>query len=488
MENLPPIEETGALERPEVVGKPTTPTLPVPSPWTRSALLTFFVLFGVNLLDQVGQWVVPSALPRMTEEHILDQAQAGWLSLWSLIGFTTACPVLAYVGDRSNRRLLLAFGVTLACLATIGSGLAQSYMQLRILRASFGVGAAISGVVAATLLTDQFPRRGRSRVFALYFLAIPLGAAIGLALGGWLGQRFGWPAAFVTTGAIGLVPAVAAYFLPDPTRGLSEGIDPDRLRAHERLGASQEDYVDLSVNSSYTYSVLGMAFLTFAVGGLAYWLQTFLTRIKDFDHAQVTTKLGLLTFVAVTLGMLAGGWLAEALASSRPRALFVVPGLAILTSIPFVLLAIYSPNPRWIFTGVFVATALMFAHVGPCHAIIANVTMPNMRAAAFGIAFAAVHLLGDLWSPTLMGWAADTFGRRDAMATAFGRALAAVGALPRERPGSPPENLTAGLLVVIPALLMAGGVLLAGARHLPREMALMRAKLKAPPKQASAKR
>jgi hypothetical protein len=39
----------------------------------------------------------------------------------------------------------------------------------------------------------------------------------------------------------------------------------------------------------------------------------------------------------------------------------------------------------------------------------------------------------------------------------------------------------AGMLVVVPALAISGLVLLVGARHLPREMALMLARLKARP-------
>ena len=107
--------------------------------------------------------------------------------------------------------------------------------------------------------------------------------------------------------------------------------------------------------------------------------------------------------------------------------------------------------------------------------------MPNMRGVGCGVALAAVHLLGDIWSPTAMGWVADTFGQRDSMATGFGRALAALGATPVTQPGLDPQNLTAAMLVVVPALVIAGIVLLAGSRHLPREMALLRAKLRAVP-------
>jgi hypothetical protein len=123
----------------------------------------------------------------------------------------------------------------------------------------------------------------------------------------------------------------------------------------------------------------------------------------------------------------------------------------------------------------------MFVNTGPCCAIIANVVLPNMRGVACAVALAAVHLLGDIWSPALMGWVASTFGEADSMATPFGHALAAIGALPRAQPGRDPENLTAALLTAVPALVIAGMVLLAGARHLPREMALMLAKLRAVP-------
>ena len=85
----------------------------------------------------------------------------------------------------------------------------------------------------------------------------------------------------------------------------------------------------------------------------------------------------------------------------------------------------------------------MFTNAGPCHAIIGNVVMPNMRAVACAVAMAATHLLGDIWSPTLMAWVAETFGQADSMATPFGRALAAIGAVPRAQPGHDPENLTA---------------------------------------------
>ena len=134
-----------------------------------------------------------------------------------------------------------------------------------------------------------------------------------------------------------------------------------------------------------------------------------------------------------------------------------------------------------IYLSIFAAETLMFVNTGPCMAIIANVVQPNLRGAALAISYAAVHFLGDIWSPWLIGKAADMFGDPETMNSSIGRALKSIGAVPTQVPGHPPENLVAGLLILIPALLLSGIVFLAGARHLPREMALMRAKLKAAP-------
>ncbi len=283
--------------------------------------------------------------------------------------------------------------------------------------------------------------------------------------------------------------ALLALAVPEPVRGWSEGIDILRLRLHEQVGPSREDYIDLMVNSSYTYSVFGIAFSSFAIAGLVYWLPAFLTVAKGVtpDQLRIPRLLEATLLAAAVLGIGAGGWLADAFAIRRPRMAFILPGLAMLGSIACVLVAIYGRSVPSVFGGIFLAVGLMFLEIGPCYAIISRVVMPNMRGVACGVTLSATHLLGDLWSPTLMGWVIDTFAQADSMATGFGQVLAAVGAVPVAQPGRDPQNLTAGMLAVLPALLISGVVLLAGSRHLPREMALMLAKLRAAPSRRAAR-
>jgi MFS family permease len=447
----------------------------------RWALVMFVILFLMNLLDYIDRWVLAAVLPQVQAELELNNTKAGWLATLFLISYSLISPVMGYAGDRMRRTWLLGLGVGVWSLATVGTGLAQTYGQLQWARAFLGIGEATYGVIAPAILMDVFSRDVRSRVLSAFYLAMPIGGALGMLLGAWIAKHYNWHIAFFAVGAPGLFVALMALLLPEPIRGASEGVDPERLQEHARAGASREDYLELLVNSSYNYAVFGMTFYTFAIGGLAYWLPTFLTVTKGIESVEANKLLSLTTVAAAVLGTSLGGWMADHLAKRSPRALFIVPGVALIAAVPFTLLAIYGQSKTVIYAGIFFSEALMFINTGPCNAVIANVVMPNMRAAAYAISTFVLHFLGDIWSPTLMGWVADFFGHEDSMASGFGQLLAALGALPTARQGGDPENLTAGMLVVVPAIFLAGVVLLVGARHLPREMDLMLARLKARP-------
>ncbi len=465
--------------------------VPAPSGVSRRALAAFGVLFAMHLLDFTDRNILAAVLDPLLKPVELGGlaipvASAGWLATIYLISHSVCAPLMGWLGDRGRRTWLLGLGVGLWSVATIGSGLARDFGQLAWSRSLLGVGEATYGVLAPTLLVDLFPRRMRTRVLSLFYLAMPLGTALGIVLGGWIAAHYGWRPAFFVVGAPGLALALLALTLPEPVRGMAEGIDSERLAEHERAGAAAADYRDLLVNSSYTYSVMGMAFYTFAIGGLVFWMPYFLSGTRGIPLDQATFALGLITVPAAILGMLLGGWVCDRLAPQRPGMLFLVPGVAMLAAVPFVLVGLLTRDTRLLYASIFVAEMLMFVNTAPCNAIIANVTAPNLRATANALSLAGVHLFGDLWSPPLIGWVAAFCGQADTMATPLGSLLSALGAVPIQPEGQPPENLGAGLLLVVPAIALSGIVLIAGARHLPREMALMLARLRARPVAAGA--
>jgi len=451
----------------------------------RWAMTTFAALFAMNLLDYFDRNLLTSIRPQIAEEMDIQDGRWGLLATIFLVSYSLISPAMGWLGDRYKRTYLLAGGIAVWSLATLGTGLARDYGHLALARSFLGIGEATYGVIAPTILIDLFAREQRARMLSAFYLAMPIGAALGVGLGPLLATKLGWHNAFFFVGAPGLLAALLAAFLPEPVRGASEAVSPDRLQEHQAAGARREDYLDLMVNSSYTYAVFGMAAYTFAIGGMLIWVPNYLFSTRGYPQVQAGLTLGVVTLAAALVGMTAGGWLSDRLAKDRPGALFVVPGMAMLGAIPFVLIALTSTTPSVIYASIFAAEALMFVNTGPCNAIIAHVVQPNLRAAAYAISIFAVHFLGDIWSPFLIDKAAALFGDPETMNSAIGQALKVIGAVPTRVEGQRPENIVAGLLIVVPALLLSGVVLLAGARHLPREMALMRAKIKAaPPKGA----
>ncbi len=471
-----PLEANRAVETVTTRGAP-----PVAQETPRWAWGLLLLVCAMNVLLSSGRWLLAAVSPLVRFELDVSETQAAWLATIVLLTVAISSPFIGYLVDRFTRPRLLALGFALWSLATVSTGRGRTNDQMQVALILVGLGEAISSVIALTLIMDVFPRVIRTRALTAYFLAVPLGAALALSFGSALARVTNWQMAFLASGAPGLALALLALVFPDTMRGSSEGVDLERARLHEKVGASAEDYTDLMVNSSYTYSLFGVTFSSFALAGLVYWSRAFLTVAKGLPDAQVDSTLGISFLAAAILGTLGGGLLAEWSSRHNLRLLFIVPGLAMFGAIVFTLVAIYAPSAPWILGGLTLAVGVTLVNIVPCYTIISTVTMPNMRGVGCGVSLAAVNLLGAIWSPTLMGWVADTFGQKDSMATGFGQALEALGARPVTRPGLDPQNLTAAMLVVVPALLIAGCVLLAGSRHLPREMALMLAKLKATP-------
>jgi MFS family permease len=442
---------------------------------SRLACSTFVVLFLMNMLDYVDRWALPGVFEELKKDLRLSDTELGSLNLFFLISYCIFGVVMGWAGDRYKRTR-----VGLWSVATVGTGLARNPFELRLARSLLGVGEATYGILAPSLLMDLFSRERRSRVLSAFYIAMPLGYAVGVKLGGYIAHTFhNWRIAFFIVGAPGFAAAVCAYFLPEPVRGQSE-LGSAGSPAPVSKPPTRHDYRDLLVNSSYTYTVFGMAAYTFAFGGLAYWLPSYLKRVRQLPANDADTMVALTGFFAAIIGMYGGGWLADRLAKKLPSALFLVSGISMIAAAPCVILGLLGPKPMIMFW-MFIAQVLMFANVGPSNAIIANVVMPNLRASAYAIMNFFIHFLGDVWSPLLMGYVSDEFGKPSLMATPMGDMLRRLGMVPVrvQDVSNVPTNLGAGMLVVIPALLLGGLVLLAGVRHLPREMALMEARWRA---------
>ncbi len=429
---------------------------PIQSPY-----FALVVLFSMNLLNYVDRYVFFSSGPQISRELRFSDTQFGWLSVSFMVVYTVASPLMGVLGDRYSRRRLLSSGVALWSLATVGTAFASGYYDMFFWRALLGIGEASYGIIAPTLLADLFPPKYRGRVMGLYFLALPVGGAIGSGIGGYFSSHSDWRNAFWVVGIPGLVAAVAGLLMNDPGRGASEG-----KTATKGDRPNLAEYLSIFKTRSFVYNTAGQAAVTFALGAYAVWAVTFYQRVQGMDGSKAGVWIGIITASAGLLGIVLGTVAADTLLRFTRRAYLIWPGVAVAIAAPCIVGAILDSDRTTSLTFLFVASIMMASVLGPGNTVTANVVPANRRAAGYALCIFLVHLFGDISSPLLIGYVSDLFGTPTVAGSSLGRMFESIGARVTPSPTGP-TNLTVGMLSVVPMLVLGSFFYLRGSRYLP---------------------
>jgi len=398
----------------------TDPASPSPArPAQTAARWGLFVLTLVNLFNYLDRYVVSALVESLKKDpqlHLSD-AQLGALATGFIVVYMLTSPIFGTLGDRGKRPRLIAMGVAVWSIATAMGGLARSFATLFTARSAVGVGEAAYGTVSPALLADYFPAERRGRVFAVFFAAIPIGSAAGYVLGGLVDHRFGWRTAFFVAGLPGLLLAWLTSRLVDPPRGAQDaGSGAVHVHAHAGTGRTAlAAYAALLRNVPYVLTVLGYAAYTFALGALAFWTPAFLERERGLERLDATVQFGVIVVVTGFVGTFFGGWLGDRLLRRFRQSYLWVSGASTLAAVPFAWIA-FTAHDRTVYTAAIVAAEiLVFMSTGPVNSAIVNEVEPDRRATAVALSILAIHLLGDVPSPPLIGFLSD--------ASSLGRAM-----------------------------------------------------------------
>ncbi len=372
-----------------------------PAPGARGALA---LLLAINMFNYVDRYVLAAVEPAVQKDFFKPgdpnaEFWMGSLATAFVFSYLLMAPVFGWLADRMSRWVLVGISVTLWSLATGASGLAAFFGMLLVTRLFVGIGEAGYGPAAPTIIADLYPVSRRGAVLAWFYAAIPVGSALGYVLGGVVSQHFNWRMAFYVVVIPGVVLGVWSFFMTDPPRGQSEAGGS----AASSRKAGLRDYMVLFKTPSYVLNTLGMAAMTFATGGISFWIPKYFVEHRQAgDLGHVNTVFGGLLVVGGLLATLAGGWTGDRLRRRFPGSYFLVSGVGMLIACPFVIGMLYAPFP-WAWVMIFVALFFLFFNTGPTNAVLANVTHPSVRATGFALNIFAIHILGDAISPPLLG-------------------------------------------------------------------------------------
>ena len=365
------------------------------------------ILSLINLFNYVNRYIIAaiSESLRHSALHISD-LQYGLLGSGFIVVYMATAPVFGALGDTRSRPRLIALGVTIWSVATALGGLAWSFASLLAARTMVGVGEAAYGTISPSLLADYFRKEFRGRVFGVFFLAIPVGFGLGLAIGGLMDVHFGWHSAFFVAGIPGLVLAALALKLHDPPRGIQDDVTPSARAPRAREGVAAA-YRALLRNRPYVLTVLGYAAYTFALGGMALYIVKFLERVRGVSEGQASVGFAAVVIATGLIGIALGGWLSDRLLKVTKQSYLWVSGIATLIAAPLALVGVTAATPAVYWTAIVLAQLLLFASTGPVNSAIVNVVAPEIRATAVAVSIFTIHILGDVPSPTLIGAISD---------------------------------------------------------------------------------
>jgi MFS family permease len=375
----------------------------------KTKFLILFLLLAANLLNYIDRQILYAVFPLIKIDFNLTDTELGLLGSAFMFFYMIIAPFFGWLGDRNSPHRLASGGLVFWSLATALSGVAANYATLLVSRSLVGVGEASFGVVSPGILSTTFATEVRGRILSFFYLAIPVGSAMGYLLGGILGYHYGWPAAFLLVAMPGLL---LAFPIGRYCRG---SVARDMTGAATSTAFSLEPYLSFFKNRSYMYNALAMAAMTFALGGLAQWVPTFIYRYHHLNVMEANTLFGLITVLSGIGGTLLGGYLGDLHQGKTPRGYLIVSAAGFALSIPCCIFAILTPGLTSCMTAIFFAECLLFLNTGPLNAVIVNVSPSCRRAMAFALNIFIIHALGDAISPSIIGWFSDCFDLQRAL-------------------------------------------------------------------------
>ncbi|AKV02116.1 Permease of the major facilitator superfamily [Labilithrix luteola] len=374
---------------------------------------TILALFtALNLLNYLDRFVLSAVLGKVQDELALSNFMAGLLATVFLASYFVTAPAFGRLGDRLARKWLIAIGIVVWSAATIGSGLATGAVALFVSRAIVGVGEASYATLAPTIIDDVTPSARKGRALAVFYLATPVGTALGYIVGGLVEKHAGWRTAFFVAGGPGLLLAMITLLVKEPERVIAE----EKADVRRDLGR-------LVRTPLYRQGVLGYCAYTAAIGAYAYWAPTFLYRRYGIAQSAASTKFGMIVVVAGALATAIGGFWADRVqkrvesqmpgSSEAERDPEVVRGqLGIcakgsLLGTGLAAACFFSTSANMFFAFAFFSILALFMSTSPINAVILRSAPQELRASAMALAIFAIHMFGDLWSPSFVGLLAD---------------------------------------------------------------------------------
>jgi ACS family hexuronate transporter-like MFS transporter len=221
-----------------------------------------------------------------------------------------------FIIDRLGTKMGYALSLIVWSLASIGHAFAKSTIGFIMARAVLGVSEAGNFPAAIKTVAEWFPKKDRALAAGIFNSGTNIGAILAPLTVPLIASAWGWQAAFVITGAIGLLWILFWWLLyesPGKHAKVSEEelayINADDKDPDELANEGKEIKWRKLLTYKQTWSFAILKFFTDPVWWfILFWLPSFLNKQYGMTKMQLASPIAVVYTMAM-FGSIAGGWL-----------------------------------------------------------------------------------------------------------------------------------------------------------------------------------
>lgn len=372
--------------------------------WPWSATWPLFLLTLISIFNYLDRSLLGLALPMIKVEFQASDTELGLVSgLAFVLLYSVAGVPIAWLADRSNRRNIIAIGLSFWSLMTVLTGYVGSMIQLATARFLMGAGEACAMPPSNSMIADLFPPSRRPLAMSIFGTANSLAFILFFPVAGWIAHSHGWRAMFIVMGLPGI--AVALLFMLTVREPLRRAPQPQRTAGSLREIAN--DVRNLFRNRCFAWIFAGVTLMGANVWAAGAWTPTFFTRVHHLSVAEIASVIGPVRGFIGAAGILAGGILIDRLPASRLAWRIYVPAAACFIAGPAEALFLLSDATVLWFLGLALTSFFTLVHQGPIYAATVNIVPERRRALAIAVILFGASFIGNVVGPSAVGMLND---------------------------------------------------------------------------------
>ena len=409
----------------------------------RTAWAIAAVLFGGSVVNYLDRAVLGIVMPQIRRDLFLTNQQYGWVVHAFLVAYMISYVIGGRLADRFGYRRVVACAISTWSLAGMSHALVRGLVSLASARVVLGLGEAAFYPAAIAGMSAWFPPKDRAKAVGLLLSALSVGTLLAVPVVAWVTARYGWRAAFLVTGVVGLL------LLP-PWRALHRRTRAACSEAGSSMDAGVRTPLAFALRTRKYWCVLAARSCSDAAWYFyLFWMPGYFQEARGLSLGTVGRLLWI-PYFAAGVGSLAGAWFSSVLmhrgfSLDRARKAVLLPSAALGS------LGAFSFFPAHYAAAIAIVAVALFGHQSwssNLHTAISEIAPPEHVAVLYGMTGAAGTLMGAM-TQLVIGPVVDAAGYRSVFVgagllyIAAALLLMAAGRIEEIRPGAAKSPVSA---------------------------------------------